>query len=309
MNLAIVYGGISNERGVSLKTGESIISSLEKEHKIISIDFKNDYDELFKKIKKNKIDLIFNALHGGDGENGIFQSYLENYNIKFTGSSSKASKIAMCKNLTKKLCDKNLIQTPKWEYYDFDIIDIMKFDYSCILEKFKDSCVIKPADEGSSIGMTILDNRANIKNIKNALFRCIKVSKKIIIEEYVNGKEFTVSILGNQALPIVEILPNASFYDFKSKYTKGECNYIIPAKIDSHIEEKIILSSLELNKIVGCRHYSRVDLKIDNLNNIYILEINTLPGMTDTSLFPKSAESFGISYKSLICRIIDLARR
>ena len=130
-----------------------------------------------------------------------------------------------------------------------------------------------------------------------------------IIEEYIEGREFTASILNNQILPIVEIIPKSKFYDYNSKYTKGKCDYRVPAKISNDVQSNINKYALKLNKIIGCRHYSRVDLRVDNNDNIYLLEINTLPGMTDTSLFPKSALKYGLEYTDLIEEIITLAKK
>tara|TARA_Y100000590_G_C15723505_1_gene1014353 strand:+ start:890 stop:1816 length:927 start_codon:yes stop_codon:yes gene_type:complete len=308
MNLAIIYGGSSSEREISLKTATSIIKFISNKYNIYSLDIESDYDKLALFLKENNIDLVFNALHGGKGENGYFQSFLERNKIKFTGSNSISSKIAMDKNKTKILCEKNLIPTPRWDYLDFNDLELNDINYNKIINKYKNSCVIKPADDGSSIGMTIIYDNLNQNKIHEGLSQCLKISKKIIIEEYIKGREFTVCILDGTALPIVEIIPKSEFYDFKSKYTSGECDYVIPAGISSSAQMKMIEYSLAVNKIIGCRHYSRVDLRMDE-SNIYILEINTLPGMTDTSLFPKAANADNLSYNKLIDKIIKLANR
>ena len=308
MNLAIIYGGTSSERNISLKTATSIIPSISNKYNVYPLDIGSDYKKLALFLKNNKIDLVFNALHGGDGENGIFQSFLEKSNIKFTGSDSIASKIAMNKNKTKILCQENLIPTPKWDYLDFNKLSFVDLNYNILINKYQKSCVIKPANDGSSIGMTIIYNNLNKDKIVEGLKKCTAISKKVIIEEYIPGREFTVCILGNKALPIVEILPRNKYYDFKSKYTEGECDYIVPADISKTIQNKMNNYALELNKIIGCNHYSRVDLRMDG-NNIFILELNTLPGMTNTSLFPKSAKKNGLDYNNLIDKIITLANK
>jgi len=308
MNLAIIYGGTSSERNISLKTATSIIPSISNKYNVYPLDIESDYKKLVSFLKDNKIDLVFNALHGGDGENGIFQSILEKNNIKFTGSDSIASKIAMNKNKTKILCQENLIPTPKWDYLNFNKLNFVDLNYSKLINKYQKSCVIKPANDGSSIGMTIIYNELNKDKIIKGLKKSTTISKKVIIEEYIPGREFTVCILGNKTLPIVEILPKNKYYDFKSKYTEGECDYIVPANISKAIQNKMNNYALQLNKIIGCSHYSRVDLRMDG-NNIFILELNTLPGMTNTSLFPKSAKKNGLDYNDLIDKIITLANK
>jgi len=307
MNLAIIFGGISLERKISIMTGNCVMSALIGSHNAYLIEFTGDYETLYSKIKENKTDLIFIALHGGEGEDGSLQYFLEERGIKFTGSNSKASKIAMSKDKTKQICIDNNIETPMWKYFDFNKLNLNQFNYFEIIKTFKNSCVIKPANEGSSIGMTIIDNDLSVEKLKNGLNTCLNISEKIIIEEYIGGRELTVSILGDRTLPIIEIFPTNQYYDYNSKYIKGQCQYNVPAKLSDTIMEKIIKQSLKLHKVIGCRHYSRVDFRLDNKGNSNVLEINTLPGLTDTSLFPKSAKNIGMLYPELINKIIELA--
>ena len=319
-SICVVYGGDSLERGVSIKSAKSIYKAIKDDYIVTMFDFKGDYDVLYKNIKSS--DLVFNALHGGDGEDGTLQKYFESKHIKYTGSYSKASKIAMNKHQSKLLCLKNNIQTPKWlclnaKNFDFhnnkihQHNDIRKFILHLI--KNNSGLVVKPNNEGSSFGITIVKNiGSNIdvffnqnKLVSDAVFEGIEKSKEIIFEEYVIGRELTVGILNNKVLPIVEILPTNQYYDYTCKYTKGKSEYVVPAKINDDIRSVIEKKALKIYKKIGCSSYARVDFILNNTGNIFFLEVNTLPGFTDTSLFPKAATASGLSYKELINKIID----
>ena len=305
MKIGLLYGGISNEKEISISSAESIYKSLYKKNDIHRIEFTGDYSLLLHIIKENKIDVILNSLHGGDGEDGKIQRFFEDNNIKYTGSDSLSSEIAMDKNLTKKKCCENRIPTPNWIFCNSKNM----IDYKLIFKKFNSSCVVKPSNEGSSIGMYIidLDESDSLENLKEAISKTFEISSQIIIEQFIKGKELTASILGENVLPIIEIVPKNNLYDYASKYIKGMTNYIVPAKINSDIEKEVCTYAMQIHKIVGCRHYSRVDFRLDDNGKLYVLEINTLPGMTSTSLFPKAAEKVDISYSELIEKIINRA--
>ena len=261
---------------------------------------------MLEEIKSNNIDLVFNALHGGDGEDGTFQFFLEENNICYTGSNSKSSKIAMNKNLTKKICLKHKIPTPKW--YCSNSKNISEINFNIILDEFSNGCVIKPSGEGSSIGMHILKSDKISKfQIESAIKEVFEISNEVIIEEYIEGRELTVGILDEKALPVIEIFPKSFFYDYSSKYRKGNCEYLVPAKLNQNDEVCIKKNALDLHKLVGCNSYSRVDFLMDKNSNIFALEINTLPGLTDTSLLPKATMNIGMSYQDTIYKIIDLS--
>ncbi len=313
VNLALVFGGTSSEREVSLKTASSIKSVLFKisSVQLFEFDFKGDYSSLLDFINFNDIDLVFIGLHGGDGENGKLQFFLEENNIQYTGSDSSASKIAIDKNLTKKICIDNYLPTPQW---DFFILNKQPVNINYLLKKYNNSCVIKPSNDGSSMGMSII-NSLNTDSLKKAISKCKKVSNYMIVEEYVKGRELTVSVIDGIALPIVEIFPKGKFYDYNSKYIKGQSDYNVPADLSPALENKIIEYAENLYELVGCSHYSRVDFILDKNDDPYILEINTLPGLTDTSLFPKAyndefkdlCDESGKTYDLLILEIIKLA--
>ena len=306
MNLAVVFGGTSREREVSINTGKFVLNALKDQENIFPIDFKGDYDSLLEELNNKNIDIVFNALHGGDGEDGTFQFFLENNNVLYTGSDWKSSKIAMNKNLTKMVCLKHKIPTPKW--HCFNVKDVSKIDFKLFLNEFSHGCVIKPSKEGSSIGMHILkSDEINELAIESAIKEVFKIADEFIIEEYIEGRELTVGILDKNTLPVVEIFPKSFFYDYSSKYKKGNCEYLVPAKLNQNDEIIIKKYALNLHKLVGCKSYSRVDFLMDKDANIFALEINTLPGLTDTSLLPKATMSIGMSYRETICKIIDLS--
>ena len=305
MNVCILYGGTSSEREVSVNTGNSIYNSINKDYNVIKYDFDGNYDNLYNAIKN--VDLVFIALHGGEGENGTVQRFLETKNIKFTGSNSKASKKAMDKDLVKLLCKKHNIPTPKWVKLDREPTELDEL-------MFSEGLVIKPVDEGSSFGITIFKNpdfsKSNeiiLNAYSEAFKKAFKVSSKIMVEEYISGRELTVSILNDNVLPIVEIVPKGDYYDYKCKYTKLQSEYIVPAKINKKAEELLFAYSLKIHKLTGCGVYSRSDFRLSENGKIFFLEINTLPGFTDTSLFPKAAKALGLNYKDLINKIIKLS--
>ena len=305
--MCILYGGISSEREVSLNTGKSIYDAISDDYDIVMHDWDGDYKLMYDVVKK--IDLVFIALHGGDGENGTIQKYLESKNIRFTGSSSLASKKAMDKNISKLLCVEYDIPTPNWVMLDnksnvhgsSSIIDTYLDGFD-----FKNGVVVKPNSEGSSIGISIL------KNVTNEELECVvkkvhSISSSAMLETFIDGRELTVSVLDGKTLPIVEIVPKGDYYDYKSKYTKFQSNYIVPANINKKTQELLSEYSLKIHKLIGCGVYSRVDFRLSNDGLVYFLEINTLPGFTDTSLFPKAAEKYALDYRALIKKIIDLS--
>jgi len=292
MKICILYGGISSERQVSISSAKSIYKAISNDYAIEMYDFVGDYKELLQKVKN--VDLVFNALHGGDGENGTIQDFLELNQIRFTGSNSNASKIAMNKVECKKICIQNDIPTPNWELYD-------KKEISLSLPY-----VMKPYSEGSSIGLSIVKSN-KLNEIDRAIEKCLKVSKDVLVEQFIDGREVTVGVLDGKALPVIEILPKSDFYNYKCKYTEGECDYEVPALLSSKVSTLLQSYSIKIHNLLNCGSYSRVDYRVNNNNEIFFLEINTLPGFTNTSLFPKAASKIGFNYRELINLIIKLS--
>lgn len=291
--VAVIFGGSSTERDVSLHTGLSVIEAIKNRYDVLPINLSNDFRDLNEQLLD--IDLVFLALHGGFGEDGTIQKYLENYNIIYTGSDSKSSAIAMDKNKTKLIAKKNKIPVLDWFVINNENeIDITRLNFPLI---------IKPNDGGSTIGLYFCKdkNEFNI-NIKKSL----EFSDKVMIEQYIDAREVSVPILDGQVLPIIEIFPKGFLYDYDSKYKEKGSNYQVPAKIKDNISRKLAEDSIILYQKIGCRHYARIDYLIYE-DKYYLLEINTLPGLTSTSLLPKSASKIGLNYENLVDKIINTA--
>ena len=290
-----MMGGLSREREISLKTGKAIQKALtEKGYTVTPIDVGNDIAE---KLVKEKIDCAFLALHGRFGEDGTIQGMLELMRIPYTGSGVLASALAMHKIMTKKffLCEK--IPTPRFEVFHREEItkDLPKKNSLPL------PVVVKPAREGSTIGISIVQKD---EELGPALKKAGEYDEEILVEEFMKGREITVGILENIPLPIIEIVPKSGFYDYYSKYTKGETQYILPARIP---REKYLYAqeiSLKAFQILDCSGVARVDLMTDENENPYVIDVNTMPGMTETSLLPKAASYAGIPFGDLVERIL-----
>jgi D-alanine-D-alanine ligase len=269
--------------------------SLDFEHFILKDEeFGTTLDSL------KKFDFVFIALHGTFGEDGTIQRILEENNIPFNGSNSKASKLCFDKAAVKILAKENDILTPDF----FQIKEIDNIIENSNFSIFQDY-VVKPNQQGSSLG--IFRKKDLINDFEKKLKSIFELDTQILIEEFIDGREVTVGILNGKTLPIIEIKPKREFYDFRSKYSKGSSEYFCPAEIESNIEEKLIKNSLKIHQLTGCDVYSRVDFRIDRNGNPWFLEINTLPGLTETSLFPLASKKAGINFEKMILNLINLS--
>ncbi len=292
--IGVIYGGKSSEREVSLKTGFAIAKALKRE-KFSTVLIDSGKKDFIKKLLSAKIDFAFIALHGPFGEDGTMQGLLEILGIPYSGSGVLASALAMNKIYSKKIFESENIPTPKWQIIT---------DYKVQITDYKLPSVIKPARQGSAIGITIVRKKSQLKKaIKNAL----KYDDEVIIEEYIAGTEITVPILGNKPLSPIEIIPKNEFYDFYSKYAAGGSRHLSPPRLSQKIIAQAKQLGLLAHKSLGCRAMSRVDMIVDRKNKIYVLEVNTIPGMTATSLFPESAKYDGYTFTELIKKIIELS--
>jgi len=293
--IAVMMGGLSREREISLKTGKAILRALlEKGYPAVSIDVGGDLAE---RLIKEKIECAFLALHGRFGEDGTIQGMLELMRIPYTGSGVLASALAMHKIMSKKffLCEK--IPTPRFEGFRRE--EIMKDPPEGISIPLP--VVVKPAREGSTIGISIVQKH---EELAPALKKAGEYDEEILVEEFMKGKEITVGILGDIPLPVIEIVPRSGFYDYHSKYTKGETQYILPARVS---REKYLYAqemSLRAFQQLGCAGVARVDLMTDENENPFVIDVNTMPGMTETSLLPKAAQYAGITFEDLVERIL-----
>ncbi len=324
--VALLLGGTSPEREVSKSSGLSIYKALNVlgyETRLIdpayglnqpkkAEDFfsLNDYADIsnsnYVKAINSKlfddIDIAFLALHGKWGEDGTIQSLLELRGIKYTGSNVLASSISMDKIMSKILFQHYEINTPRW-------VAVLKPDKiedanEKIKSRFGYPCVVKPNDQGSTVGLTICKSEDQLaKAVKLAR----KYSVKVLIEEYIAGREVTVAVLDNKALPVLEIKPKHGVYDYECKYTTGMSEYIVPAEIPEWIGNELQSQSVKAFNALGCSVYGRMDFRLSSDFKTYCLEANTLPGMTSTSLVPKMAKAVGISFEKLIDKIIKLS--
>jgi D-alanine-D-alanine ligase len=293
--IAVMMGGLSREREISLKTGKAILKALtEKGYMVTPIDVGDDIAE---KLVKEKIECAFLALHGRFGEDGTIQGMLELMRIPYTGSGVLASALAMHKIMSKKffLCEK--IPTPCFEVFQRE--EIKKDPPKKISLPLP--IVVKPAREGSTIGISIVRKD---EELGSALRKAGEYDEEILVEEFMKGREITVGILENIPLPVIEIVPKSGFYDYHSKYTKGETQYILPARIP---REKYLYAQeigLRAFQELGCLSLGRVDLMTDEDENPFVIDVNTMPGMTETSLLPKAASYAGIPFEDLVERIL-----
>ncbi len=289
--ILIISGGISKERKISLDTGRQVAKELIKNRYKVKITEPNS--KLISSIKSFKPNIIFNALHGQFGEDGYIQTILESTGIPYTHSGVISSAIAMDKDLSKKIFIKNKILTPKYFIFSFDK---SKKDLIKIIEKkLKFPVVIKPINEGSSVNVFICTKLNIMKNMK-----FLKNYKKVIIEEYIPGREIQAAIIGSKKLGAIELKPKRKFYDYKAKYnSNAKTEHIIPVDIPSADYKKIMSLALKAHKLIGCRGVTRSDFKYFK-GKFYLLEINTQPGMTSLSLVPEIAAHIGINFMKLL---------
>ncbi len=295
--ILILAGGYSVERDISIKKAKAVFNQIKNDYKCKILDPKNGF---IKEIRKFKPNVIFNALHGRYGEDGYIQLILENEKIKYTHSGVKASAICINKVISKKIFTKNKILTPKYlickENTQQNRIRILKK----INKTFKFPVVIKPINEGSSVGVYICKKKNFVNNLKK-----LKNEKEILIEKYIPGREVQVAIMGSKKLGTIELVPKRKFYDYKAKYDKkAKTKHILPIELPKKKLKEVENIALKAHKITGCRGITRSDFRYNN-NKFYLLEINTQPGLTDLSLVPEIAKYKGINFYNLINWMIN----
>ena len=295
--ILILAGGYSKEREISLKTAKSVFKQIKNDYNCKILDPKNGF---IKEIRKFKPHVIFNALHGRYGEDGYIQLILENEKIKYTHSGVEASSICINKLISKKIFTKNKILTPKYLILKENLLSNFKKIYRKVENKLKFPVVIKPVNEGSSVGVYICKKNNFIKNLKK-----LNNEKEILIEKYVPGREIQVAIIGNKKLGTIELVPRRKFYDYKAKYDKkAKTKHILPVNLSKKKLSEVENIALKAHQITGCRGVTRSDFRYSN-NKFYLLEVNTQPGMTQLSLVPEIAKYKGISFYNLIRWIIN----
>jgi D-alanine-D-alanine ligase len=326
--VALLVGGTSPEREVSKMSGKGVLSALKAlQYPTIIIDpayglnqpkeeekffLEKNYAEISNRncidaINSNlldDVDVVFSALHGKWAEDGTIQSLLELRGLKYTGSKFLASALAMDKEMSKVIFKQAGVHTPEWF-----TVKYRSFEPVLIADQIKQEiggfpCIIKPNDQGSTVGLKFVKDESEVEE---GIIIAQQFSTKALIEKYIPGREITAAILINEALPVLEIVPKSGLYDYKSKYTPGMSEYIVPAKIPEEISAKAQDLALKAFYALGCEGYARIDFRLSNEGELYCLEVNTLPGMTPLSLVPKAAKAVGISFEELIKRIIEQA--
>ena len=298
-NVLVVLGGTSGERAISLESGKACIKALKKKgYKVSSFDPKIKNLNL---INKTKIDVIFNALHGRDGEDGIAQSYFEYLKIPYTHSGVISSFNAMNKVISKKIFIKNNIKTPKHvsiKKAEYKIKTIQKIIKS---KKINYPIVLKPINEGSSLGVEICKNKEKLFRSSRYLF---KKYDELIFEEHIGGQEVQVAVINSNPIGAIELVPKRLFYDYKAKYTKkAKTKHVMPARLSKIKYNEVLKIAKKTHKVLKCRGVTRSDFKF--LNNVfYLLEINTQPGMTSLSLVPEIAKFKGLTFENLVEKIL-----
>ncbi|MFZ0391688.1 MAG: D-alanine--D-alanine ligase [Calditrichia bacterium] len=330
--IAVLLGGLSAERDVSLASGLAVSKALlQSNHNVLAVDcafgdqqlkdltsgnaqviqvtpsdIEKQRDRLnrniFKTIDfllKEKVDVVFNALHGGYGENGQLPALLDLAGIPYTGSGVLASALGMDKHLSKVIFQQQGVPTADW-------INLQSPDdwRESFIEEIGYPAVVKPNNQGSTVGLSIVQNS---EEVPAALDLAFQYTGSVLLETYIPGRELTVTVLNDRPLPVVEIIPKDGFYDYRNKYQPGKTQYVVPAEIPDRIRDELQAFALQVYKAIGCRHYSRIDFRMTPQEESFCLEVNTHPGMTATSLVPKAARALGIEFPELVNRIIHSA--
>ena len=345
MKIVVLCGGLSPERNVSISSGTKIASALAaRGHQVVLTDmflgledYPGDLQTIFENppargsakissvapdleaVKASRkwrspshfgkhvlevcamADIVFLALHGRTGEDGRVQAAFDLLGIPYTGSGYLGSAIAMDKDLTKRLVAPLGVRTPQWQ-----IVDSRAMDIDAVCKNAALPCVVKPVDSGSSIGVAIAHDDGELRA---ALLDAAKEGSRVVVEQYISSREVQIGILDGKALPSIEIIPAEGFYDYANKYQPGAAKEITPAPIPPETEQALAEAALTVFHALGLRAYSRADFILDAEGQLWFLEINTLPGMTPTSLVPQEAEAAGISYGELCERVIEIALR
>ncbi|MDD4909895.1 MAG: D-alanine--D-alanine ligase [Candidatus Omnitrophica bacterium] len=298
-NVGILMGGVSSEREISLKSGAAVAACLrEAGFNIKEIDIATDRPADIKRLlRESGIGLAFIALHGRLGEDGKIQKILGDLGIVYTGSSPRASDLALDKVSSRVLFEKGGLHTPRYSILNKkrSLDDLPDISFPV---------VVKPPREGSSIGLSIVDSPGGLKQ---ALSRAFEYDSRAIVEEYIRGREVTVGILADNALPVIEIFPKRRFFDYSAKYKKGFTEYIVPAKLKKSESSACKDAALKAHRLLGCDSFSRVDIILSQGGRPYVLEVNTIPGFTASSLLPKAAASIGLTFSDLCIELLRLA--
>ena len=330
MRVAVLMGGTTSEREISLRTGRGMAQALRRlGHEVVAVDAANGRllpagDEERAAAPESAIvpagpaalvtasairdaEVVLIALHGGAGENGTLQALLDLAGKPYTGSGVMSSALAMNKAMSKRVFEQAGVPTPRWLLVEAEgqvTASVHAGEPPPAVTALGLLLVVKPNEEGSTVGLTIVREWADLSM---ALKEAARFGHEILLEEFIDGRELTVAVVGDQALPIVEIRPQSGFYDYESKYTAGRSEYFCPAELPAAVTEQVLALGLKAASVLDCRGVSRVDFRLDARDVPWCLEVNTIPGMTPTSLVPMAAKAAGMSYDQLVQRMLDLA--
>ncbi len=287
MRIVVLMGGRSSEREISLKTGKAVAKALKDlGHEVFEMDLTEDLPCKLLEIKPDK---VFIALHGPYGEDGRVQGMLDILGIPYVGSGVLGSAVAMDKDITKRVLRSEGLPTPDW-------ICVRKGD-EVRWERFP--AVVKPADQGSSVGLRVVKNS---EELAEAVKEAFEITEKVLVEEFVRGRDMTVGVLKERALPVIEIRPKKGIYDYESKYTKGMTDYLFVEDCD--LSRRLQDLALRVHRLLSLKDLSRVDFRVTEEGEPYILEVNTIPGMTELSLFPMACRKAGLDFKEMLSIIV-----
>ncbi|MCE5203939.1 MAG: D-alanine--D-alanine ligase [Coriobacteriales bacterium] len=307
--IAVLMGGRSLERDISLRSGQRVCDALaEAGYRVLPLDVTPD---LTSTLRAERPDAVYIALHGKDGEDGTVQELLEFLGLPYTGPGVVASMLAWNKALSKRLFTKNGIPTPRW--VAFSSAAFKEMGAATALDAVPHTLggfplVVKPSGQGSALGLTKVDGP---DTLPEALLTALSYGDTAIVEKWIDGVELAVSVLeeagSRRVLPPVEMVPKSGIFDFSAMYTPGETDYYVPARLDPGVLSEVTRKAEEVHTLLGCRHVSRVDMVVDVHGDPFVLECNTSPGMTETSLLPMAAEAVGIDFQELVRRLAQAA--
>lgn len=305
LRVAVLKGGRSLEREVSLRSGARVEDALKRlGHEPIGIDVDHD---LVRRLRELAPDVCFLALHGRDGEDGTIQELLEILGLPYTGSG-----VSACIRCTDKVLAKHHLEDAGLPTPDFVSFTETAFKQlgaaealGEIAERIGFPMVVKPADQGSALGLRVAESAADVPG---ALVAALSYSSKVLLEQYIAGRDLAVSVLDGVALPIVEAMPETGMYDFDARYEIGRSRFVCPADLPAEVTERAQTLAVQVHELLGCRDVSRVDILLDADGGLHVLEANVIPGLTETSLLPQAADAAGIRFDDLIARLIESAR-
>jgi D-alanine-D-alanine ligase len=307
VRIGVIMGGPSSEHAISLKSGHGIVDALTRRGRDVQaleipqeLTAEQAYGHTRSWLVRHRIDVVFIALHGPFGEDGTVQQLCESMGLAYTGSGVEASRLGLDKVASRRRFEAAGLRVPGWRLLE-------SADAASTREAAESlgwPVVVKPTNQGSSIGISVA---AGPEQLDEAVERARRYDARLLLEAFVRGREVTAGILDDEVLPVVEIRPREGFFDYVAKYTPGQTTYIAPAELDAEVARRVQQAGLVAHRALGCRHFSRVDLLLPDDGQPVVLEVNTIPGFTATSLLPKAAACVGISYEDLCERMVSLA--